>query len=115
MNNTIPGILLFTSPTKFTKQSSTSPNIYTISFNIQFSYISQDEYQLVGTRSGTEEFDFKRVREYLSYKQNIQTMDEIIFKNYTITDLNDYYKNSWKSYYNAIMKKWFGDNLINPY
>ena len=115
MNNTIPGILLFTSPTKFTKQSSTSPNIYTISFNAHFMNISLDEYQLVGTRSGTEKFDYKRVLEYLSYKENIQTMDEIIFQNYTIIDLNDYYKNSWKSYYNAIMKKWFGDNLINTF
>ena len=115
MNQTIPGILLFAAPTKFTKQSTASPHIHTIAYNAKINDISTDEYHLVGTRSGTAEFDNQRVEEYKSFKQHRKTMDDLVFQNYTIFDRNEYYRSSWKSYYNLLMKKWFGDNLLNTY
>lgn len=102
----ITGILLFKKPNKHTTQSSTSPSIFVICLKVSFGNISSDEIYAVGTRCGTSIYDQARVEEYRAYKLGQKTMQEIVKpKSYE----------DWKTYYNAQMRKWFGDDLIDMY
>ncbi len=106
----IRGILNYTSPNKHTISSIYNPYhsiAYTIYIDAFRRGISPDETYIVGTHCGTKEFNQARVNEYIQYRTQQKTMNEIIIQNYPFVDLSD--KNTFLKYEAMIYKKWFGD------
>ena len=114
MNNTITGFLLFKKPNKFTKQSQAAPNIFIIPYQCSWdsNKISADEIFAVGTQSGSSPVNQVSIDEYTAWRQGKISMDDIIFKNNIILDVNEYNKTR-TYYYNEQMRKWFGNDLCD--
>jgi hypothetical protein len=115
MTNTITGFLLFKKPNKYTKQSTVSPSIFTIPIqcNWNSNIPSADEIFAVGTQSGSSLMNQARVDEYTAWRQGKISIDDIIFKNNIILDVDEYYTKTRSSYLNEQMRKWFGNDLYD--
>lgn len=115
MNNTITGFLLFKKPNKYTTQSVASPGIFIIPYqcSLNSQILSVDETFLVGTRAGSSPVNQDRIDEYTAWRQGRISMDEIVFKNNIISNLEEYYTKTRPLYLNQIMRKWHGDDLCD--
>jgi hypothetical protein len=112
----IAGFLLFKTPNKFTKPSTTSPNIHILAMNVSTdcNQVTQDESYAIGTCCGTAQFHQDRVNEYLEFKSGKKSMMDLVFKYDLMLTMHEY-KCNWRSYHNQVMKRWFGKDLIDVY
>jgi hypothetical protein len=110
------GFLLFKKPNRFTKQVSVSPPIHIISYACSWdsNKVSPDEIFAVGTQSGSSPVNQERIDEYVGWRQGKLSLDDIIFKNNIILDVDEYSKLR-PLYYNEQMRKWFGPDLCDSF
>ena len=109
------GFLLFKKPIRFAKQVSVEPPIHIIPYvcSCDSTKISSDELFAVGTHAGSSPVNQDRINEYTDWRQGRLSMDDIIFKNNIILDVNEYYSKLRPIYYNEQMRKWFGPDLCD--
>jgi hypothetical protein len=116
MNSTIAGFLIFKSPNKYTKPSSTSPNLHILSISVSANalQVTQEEAFAIGSCCGTAQFHQDRVNEYIEFKSGKKSLMDLVFKNNIMLTLHEY-KCNWRYYNNQQLKRWFGKDLIDIY